>query len=333
MALYLFHKTNKLNHYMKHSIILILFFSLSISLIAQTSIKITNKEHAEYKRIPGTQLKIVPPENYISSDRFNGYENKLAGSSIMVFKAPGSVRENFLAFKQNKDITKGMVVSKEELYKINGFDAMLQYGAQFSYGKAYFRYVFVIGDYKNTYVLNASWLKDKDSKKEGERIKNSLLSIIYFPKDSTLISDAFDYTVDNSICDLKPGNFLMNSLVFTDDGQIPSKTEAKSAFMVNKSTIPVGQDHEKYILNILKSYPIEYSDKQDIEPLKVKINGLDGFEIFAIGNNNKLKKSELLYIVVLFDGTTVYQMTGTTLKYYEERLECFKKMSRSFKKR
>jgi hypothetical protein len=87
---------------MKHSIILILFLFLSllVSIIAQTSTKITDKEHAEYKQILETQLKNVPPKNYVSSDRFNGYENKLAENSIIVFKAPDSVKENFLAFKK-----------------------------------------------------------------------------------------------------------------------------------------------------------------------------------------------------------------------------------------
>ena len=311
----------------------IVFLSPTFSVQAQSAKKITNKKHAAYEKIPGTQLYIVPPENYNKSDRFNGYENILAGSSIMFFKVPGSVNENLVAFKRNKDIQKGMVVAKEEMFLINGFDAMLQSGVQFAYGKTYMRYVFVIGDMKNTYVLNASWYKDADFEKEAKRIRESLLGIVFVPEDDEAITEAFDFSVDFSACDLKPGNILMNSLVYTDDGQIPSQTEAKTAFMINKSKIPVGEKQENYLKKVIESYPIDYSEKQDLEPKPIKVDGLTGLEFHAVGQNTKLNKYELIYVAVLFDGITVYQLTGTSLKNYEKRLPCFKEMAKSFKRK
>ncbi|MDA3910288.1 MAG: hypothetical protein PF448_02875 [Bacteroidales bacterium] len=310
----------------------IIFLGPTLSLQAQSAKKITNNKHAAYKKISGTQLYIVPPENYKESDRFNGYENILAGSSIMIFRVPGSVNENMVAFKRNKDIQKGMVVAREEMFLINGFDALLQAGVQFAHGKTYMRYVFVIGDMKNTYVFNASWYKDADFEKEAKRIRKALLGIIFVPEEDEAITEAFDFSVDFSACNLKPGNILMNSLVYTDDGQIPSQTEAKTAFMINESKIPFGEKHDNYLNKVIQSYPIDYSTKQDLEPKAIEVDGLPGLEFHAIGHNTKLNKSELIYIAVLFDGTTVYQLTGTSLKNFEARLPCFKKMARSFKR-
>jgi len=308
----------------------ILLLCANISVQAQSAKKIINKKHAAYEKIAGTQLYIVPPENYNESQRFNGYENILAGGSIMYFKVPGSVNENMVAFKRNKDIQKGMVVAKEEMFNINGFDALLQSGVQFAHGKTYMRYVFVIGDMKNTYVFNASWFKDADFEKEAKRIRSALLGIIFVPEENEAIAEAFDFSVDFTACNLKPGNILMNSLVYTDDGQIPSQTEAKTAFMINESKIPVGETHKNYLNKVIQAYPIDFSTKQDLEPKAIEVDGLTGLEFYAVGQNTKLSKSELIYIVILFDGTTVYQLTGTSLKQFEDRLPCFQKMARSF---
>jgi len=323
---------------MKYRIFTLILFSLlllcaNVSVQAQSAKKITNKKHAAYEKIAGTQLYIIPPENYTESGRFNGYENILAGGSIMYFKVPGSVNENMIAFKRNKDIQKGMVVAKEEMFTINGFDALLQSGVQFAHGKTYMRYVFVIGDMKNTYVFNASWFKDAHFEKEAKRLRIALLGIIFVAEEDEAIADAFDFSIDFSECNLKPGNILMNSLVYTDDGQIPSQTEAKTAFMINESKVPVGETPENYLNKVIESYPIDYSDKQDLTPKPIEVDGLTGLEFFAVGQNTKLNKSELIYIVILFDGTKVYQLTGTSLKQFEDRLPCFQKMARSFKRK
>lgn len=315
---------------MKKIIFTLLILSLQINLFAQKSIIINNKEHAGYEKIKGTAISIVPPKGYKKSERFHGYEKKLANASIMVFKTPGSVQQNFLAFKKNKDIRKGMVVAEETMYKINGYQALLQAGVQFAHGKTYMRYLMVIGDTKTTYVLNASWIKDDDADIEAKRIKKSLLSVIFKPDEGSDITKAFNFSVDNKPCNLKAGDILMNSLVFTDDGHMPSQTDAKTAFMVNKATVPVGENPENYLNKVLKEYPLRFDKQQDMEPKKVKIDGLEGLEVYGVGRNTKTGKSELLYIVILFDETKVYQLTGTTLKYYEENLECFKEMARSF---
>jgi hypothetical protein len=315
---------------MKKLIYTLLILSLQVNVFAQKSIEIQNKEHAGYEKIPGTALKIVPPEGYEPSDRFHGFENPLTTGSIMAFKVPGNVQDNLIAFKRNKDIRKGMVVANETMYRINGYQALLQSGLQMAYGKTYLRYLLVIGDMKTTYVLNSSWVKDDDAEKEALRVKTALLSVIFNPKENASITEAFDFTVDNSICELKPGNILMNSLVFTEDGQMPSQTPAKTVFMINETKIPRGENKENYIEKVLNQYPLEFGDKQEIRPEAVQVDGLSGYEIYGIGNNSKTGKSELIYVMVLFDGTTVYQLTGTTLKYYEEHLACFKKTARSF---
>jgi hypothetical protein len=304
-----------------------------LSTQAQSAKQITNKKHAAYEKIAGTQLYIVPPEYYEKSSRFNGYENLLSGGSIMIFKVPGSINDNLIAFERNKDIQKGMLVSKEEMFSINGYDALLQSGVQFAHGKTYMRYLFVIGDMKNTYVLNASWYKDADFEKEAKRIRKALLGVIFVAEEDEAITEAFDFSVDFATCNLKPGNILMNSLVYTDDGQIPSQTEAKTAFMINESKIPIGENHENYLKKVIESYPIDFSTKQDLEPKAIEVDGLTGLEFHAIGQNTKLNKSELIYIAILFNGTTVYQLTGTSLKQFEERLPCFQKMARSFKRK
>ncbi|MFO7789278.1 MAG: hypothetical protein ACQES1_10350 [Bacteroidota bacterium] len=316
---------------MKKVLYIFIILSLQINVFAQKSIEIENKKHAGYEKVPGTAISIVPPKNYTKSERFHGFENKLAGASIMVYKTPGSIQKNLLAFKKNKDIREGMVVSEETMYKINGYQALLQSGIQMAHGKTYMRYNLVIGDMNTTYLLNASWLKDDDAKAEAKKIKRALLSVIYEPEESETIEDAYNFTVDNKFCDLKPGNILMTSLVYSDDGNMPSQTDEKTIFMINKSTVPKGETPENYLNRVLKEYPLEFMENQEMEPEAVEVAGLKGSEIYGIGQNTKMEQPELLYIMILFDGTTVYQLTGSTLKYFEEHLACFKKTARSFR--
>lgn len=315
---------------MRTRMIILFFLSFVLSAQAQKAIKIYNKYDADYVGIPGTQLSIAPPADFELSERFKGFEHKLSGASIMVVKVPGDIHQSMMAFPKNQDPRKGMVVSKEEMYKINGYEALLQTGAQMAHGKSYYRARLIIGDLQTTYLLNASYYVSS-GKEFGEKIVKALLSVIYSPGDATNTSEAFPFTIDISGTGLQSTDVLLNSLIFTDDGNVPSKTDAKSSLMVTHSRlIQAPKDQEAYVLKALQSYPVTFSSKQELQPKSVKINGLKGYEVYGIGQNEKLKKAEMIYLVFLFDGKNVYRITGTCFKYFEENLKSYQKAAKTF---
>lgn len=321
---------------MKQVLLLFITIFSSFVLFAQTgknqAIEISNEKTDKYKEVSGMQISIIPPRDFIESDRFTGFEHKIAGSSIMISEVPGDVHHNFLGFSKANMMKAGMIVENELLYQINGFDALFQKGQQGAYGKIYTKYVLVIGDYKKTFLLSAS-IPIETSQTHKDEVKKSLLSIIYEPDKKVNKEDKYDFSVDVSGTGLIQTNILLSSLIYTDDGNVPSKTESQTAVMVNRTKLTNPDiDKKSYVIKLMELFPVTWAKGEKLEPKPVTIDGLSGYEIYGIGINNENNKAELIYQLVLFKDNYYYSVSGMTFSSkFEEHLETFRTVANSFK--
>ena len=325
------------NFIMKYSIFSTLLMLIAASCFSQSynskAVEITNNLNANYQNVTGTKIKMIPPSGFAKSTDYNGFSHKIAGSSIMVTELPGDVNRNFLGFDKKSLFKTGVIVDKTTFYRINGFDAMLIEGKQSAYNRVYTRIMLVIGDIYRSYLISASVLSTASEKHKSE-VKESLLSVIYDPDASANIFDRFDFSVNVSGTILKPGNLMLSSLTYTDDGNVPSKTNDKTSFMVRKQTAinPLSDSDKKTLcIKLFDLYPLEWTDDMSREPKPVTIGNLNGYEIYSMGKNKDLYKMELIYQMVLFSGQDYYVISGITFGDFENNLMMFKKVANTFK--
>lgn len=299
--------------------------------INQKSIVVNNKDNANYVDVPGVPIRFIPPKGFVKSDSFFGYTHKLAGSSIVISDLRADVNRSFLSFSKNELFKTGVLVSSETMYRINGFDAMLVKGQQNAHGNIYNRIILVVGNHQRTVLLNASYLSSS-SESHGKQIKESLLSVIFNPNQKVNPIDRFDFSVNVEGTILKPGDMMLNSLMFTDDGHVPSRSENPVSLMVRKtkSLLPLSEDDKITLCKrLFDLYPVEWSRTDGMTPRKIKINGLVAYEMFGIGNNREALKPELIYQVVVFDKDFYYVITGISNDRFSENLRMFRKVART----
>lgn len=227
----------------------------------------------------------------------------------------------------------GMVVEQEVFYKINGYDALLISGKQALDNEVYAKMLLFVGDLNITYMICSTVPAHNDAKLH-ETMKNALLSVIYQPNKKINIYDKFDFTVDLSGSGLKEASFMLQSLMLTDDGKIPSETSEKTSFMIKKT--PLGKtltatEQKQLAVQLYKLYPFGITDSTTLTPRRYNVGQYVGYEIMASGKSGPAQGEELVYQVVLFVGTDCYIFSGLTYGDKAKFIPRFRKVVNSFK--
>lgn len=297
--------------------------------INQKAVERTNNISASYVDVTGTKLKMIAPRGFVKSTGYTGFMHEIAGSSILITEIPGDVNRNMIGFDKKFLIKSGVVVDKQTFYRINGFDALLIEGKQVAYGKTYFRIMLLVGDIYRSYLVSASMISTS-SQKHVEEVKESVLGVIYEPTKASDITDRFDFTINVSGTGLQKANMMLSSLTYTDDGNVPSKTQEKTSMTIRKAILHKAiSEEEKKILckKLFEVYPLEWNSDIKREPKAFKSGGLCGYEVYSIGKNKELYKTELIYQVIVFENLDYYVITGLTYGKFEQNLAVFKKVA------
>lgn len=315
---------------------IILLFLLPVSItfsqgLNQKSIVITNNDNAKYVDVPGVAIKIIPPSGFVMSDSFFGFTHPLANSSIVITDFNAPVNKSFISFGKKELLKTGIIVDSEIMYRINGYEAMLVKGKQSAHGHIYKRLLLVIGTQTKTVLLNASFFSDS-AEKHAKEIEESLLSVIFNPNEKVNPADRFEFSLNVDGTGLKQGNMMLTSMVYTDDGNVPSLSDNPTSMMVRrtKNLLPLSEEDRRTLAQkLFELYPIEWQKKDGLEPRKIKINGLSGYEMHAIGTNKQALKPEMIYQAVVFDTEYYYVITGITGGDFNKNLKMFKTVAKT----
>lgn len=318
---------------MKNISFLLLLCAMPLIMFSQSinskAVERTNNISASYVDVTGTKLKMIPPRGFTNSTKYTGFMHELAGSSIVITEIPGDVNKNMIGFDKKYLIKSGVVVDKQTFYRINGFDALLIEGQQVAYGKTYYRVMLLIGDIYRSYLISASMISTS-SLKHVEEVKESVLSVIYEPQKASDITDRFDFSVNVAGTGLQKANMMLSSLTYTDDGNMPSKTQEKTSMTIRKATLTkaITEDEKKLLCRkLFDVYPLDWNTDAKRDPKPFKAGKLSGYEIYSIGKNKELYKTELIYQVIVFNGLDYYVITGLTYGKFEENIAMFKKVA------
>jgi len=297
---------------MKKNIILFSLLLISIFGFGQTSSLL----------IPGTKYSMIPPEGFILSTNFSGFQNNETGASIMIMDIPTSYSSLVSGFTKEALKTKGMNLLYKENVRYKNSDAMLFKVSQKANGINYLKQVLLFGDKAKTVMVNGIYPEQaKDSENE---IKKSLFTIERNEKlvEKPLESVNFSINVDGT--DYKLVKSLAGSLLYSEDDKIPTD---KGLIGVSYSLgHKVNSDYKQFSIDRLKKLPdASNSIIKTID--KVTISDMEGYEIVAEDNSK-----QLIYLVMLFTPNKEYYLiVGQAKDDKEKNLEIYKKVAKTFK--
>lgn len=289
-----------------------LFISLfSILIFGQNQIQIT-----------GTKYSMIPPKGFMLSTNFTGFQNNETGASIIVADLPASYSELVKGFTKEALKTKGMELISKDNVKYNNSEATLYKVSQKANGLTYLKQILVYGNSAKTVMVNGIY--PEQSKEYENEIITSLYSLKYDDKQIENPLESAKFSIDINGTDYIFVKSLAGSLLYSEDGQIPS---SKGLIIVaNSLGNKVSSDSKIYSIERLKKLP--NADNSTVKSIdKLKIYNLDGYETVAEGNNK-----QLIYQTILFtENNEYYLIVGETKVNKDKNLEIFKKVARTFK--
>jgi len=280
--------------------------------------------------VKGTKISIVPPKDFTVAANFAGFQQTESSASIMVLDIPGPFSEISKGFTKEGLKSQAMTFVASETLKFQGLKAMFLTVQQEAYGQIFKKHILAFGNEKETTFINGTFPADRNEL--GDAIKTALLTAHY---DSSKKIDPFstvDFEINAGNSGLVFTKNMANSLIYTRDGQLPSQSEDQANFIVGKAfseVIVVNQ--EEFANTRLRQLPIEIDSI--VSTQSVDFDGLKGVEIIAEGKNPRNGNPENVYQVILFEDTLYYIILGSCEANFEENIQMFQEMAKTFKRK
>ena len=312
----------------------VLFTSIGLFtlVLAYGQREINNSTTEDHKQIPGTKFFIVPPTGFVAATSFQGFQQINSGASILVIEIPGPFSESIKGFTEQGLKTRGMVLQMQEEINLNGYQGLLLTAEQFAHGTNYSKYILVFGDSNATYMVNGTFPEEFEELEKD--VRESILSVVY---ESELMVDplsAVAFTVDTRNTKLNFAKNLTGTLIYTVDGEVPTASNDKTSFIVGHSLVNIHTiDKKLTALNRIKRMPYTDLEIDESEITSIDIDGISGYEIIGEGLEKSNGAKELVYQVMLFTDDGYYILLGTTKSDFEENLQLFRKVARSFRRK
>lgn len=313
---------------MRTTLLAILGILLLSPSVGQNNIE--NKLTAEHVNISGTKISLIPPKGFIKAPNFLGFQQTESGSSIMIVDIPGPFSETSKGLTKEGFLSKGVEAKEIQNMTLNDLPAILVIGEQNAYGNIYSKYILAFGTNKETILINGACPKNLED--IGKLVKKSILSAFYEADKKINPFETVDFELDVSGSKLKFAKSMSNSLIFTSDGEIPTKSQNKITLIATKSFTEVDiKDKKLFALNRLKQMPIDLDNVESNS--EITIDGASGYAIVASAKDKKTGDFEKIYQVMLFSDNLYYLLLGSTNDKTEKDITELKQVVSTFKRK
>ncbi len=305
-----------------------LLLSISLAGFGQELPKEKSENHIQ---IQGTNIFMVPPTSFESSNNFKGFQNPNDQTSmIMAMEIPGPYSEVSKGFNSELMQKQGMELKTKKEIKVAEFDGLLLELDQSANAMVFSKQIIIYGNEKSSTLINGVYLKD--SLRLGKKIKESILSTFVDSKTESNPRNALNYSLNENVGSLKFKAVMGNGMLLNRDLKTPTESEDKATLLTDKSFANVEIKNEKlFCISRLKKYPDDYSLIPSKGIKEIEIDNLKGFELFA---KNYDKDNEEMYQVILFDENGGYYLfIGTYVTGSEKAISDIKSVIQTFKRK
>lgn len=311
-----------------------ILFSICVSLVALSSVAqtvVTNTKTGNHKQIPGTKFLLVPPTGFENAANFQGFQQMNTGASILVMEIPGPFSETTKGFNAEGLKSQGVILKQKEEIRMNGNPGLFLTTEQVAHGINYSKYILVFGDAKATYMVNGTFPKEIAELHKG--IRESMLTVVYESNLTIDPSAAVSFSIDTDGTKLKFARSMTGTLLYTVDGKVPTESSDKTNFIVGLSLGNAPAiDKKSAAISRIKKLPYKELKLDENDITEIEVDGISGYELVGEGSDTKGMK-ELVYEVMLFTENGYYLMVGAARDNFDDNLELFRKLARTFKRK
>jgi hypothetical protein len=249
---------------------------------------------------PGTNISLIPPEGFTSSSTFQDFQHEKANAFMVVAELPAPLQA----------IGAG-----------GGKSAFIQLSQQAN-GQTYRKQVLLFGNSRRMVMVNGIY--PEAGRVLDNAIGTALVSTAYRegPSEDSLQTVKFRISVDGT--PFRYARSVTGSLLYTTDGEVPTRAADKAAIVVANSAGKVAAtSRRQFSIDRLKKLPRGHSIISKTVTT-ISIAQLNGYEIVAEGRDASRNK-QLVYQVTLFDEQGGYYLfVGTTIQNFTEHLAHFR---------
>jgi hypothetical protein len=280
--------------------------------------------------ITGTKISIIPPEGFVESTRFTGYQEDNSNSSIVVTELPAPISQLQTGLTNSQELAKrGLILLEQQSVRVDDRDGILLKVKQSAYGTEFLKWILLLGNESESVLVTASFLQDS-APEYARELKDTLLTVQWNSATATNITEGLDYSV-REFGELKLAKRISNSLIYTKNGDFPAQSDADPIFVASPSVAPASNDLKSFARNRL----LQTENITEIEiktSNKLTIDNSEAYEIIATGKDSKTGSIVSLYQVIILDRDNYYYiMQGQVdANLNSQYLPTFQQMARSF---
>lgn len=294
---------------MRFRLPLLLYFVCIAALEAQ--IVIDNSLTEKHQQVGGTKFSMIPPSSFQKASNVNGFEHVPTKSLIYLLDFPAPYSDASLTQIKEILLEEGVVTDSIVPAQIGEFSGLLISGTLTlePYGHEFYNYNLVFGSEKKTFFI--SGIAPNDNLEYKQLVYQAMNSLVFESEKEIDPFEALDYTIDPNGSQITLGTIRANSLIYTTDGEVPTKSADRTTLYI--SSVPrhdLPQDKKQYALKILKLWPLGIDNIDSSEA--IEIDGLEGVEIYATGENMNYKDYTGAFQIILFKEDTFHQFVGLT---------------------
>ena len=292
----------------------------------------------EYVSFPSAGLMLRRPEGFTNGVRFDGFQQPTSQASVVVAMIPGPFSESTSEFTSERMLSSGMKLISREEFTHEGQPAIMLNVTQTAREIEFEKWILAFGDEKETRLITATLPKD-ESARLSNVLKTTVLSVrmdaeaaAASPNEGTAADQLISIEEKGELKRVK--NIAIGKvLCFTRDAEFPLTSSQNPILMVGPSiAAEVPENRKAYAYGrLLKTAETRISRVKSSD--EIQIDGMDGFEMVALGNDASSDTPILVYQVMLFDDDGYFLIQGLVGQdSSEEFVDTFKTMARSLRR-
>ncbi|MBP7149728.1 MAG: hypothetical protein KBD01_19550 [Acidobacteria bacterium] len=246
--------------------------------------------------VPGTHVRLVPPEGFVAARQFPGFERTKDGASIMVAELATPVVE-FRASLASDAAAQGMTPGESAPVRIAGRDGLLVALTQKGRATTYHKWMAVFGDERTTVVVTATYPELLAPKLEAP-LKQAVLSARWDPARAVDRFEGLPFRVQET-AQLKIAGRISNSVFLTRGGEPEPPGPGEPRMIVGPA---VGQGRVEDLAAFSRARITQTSSVTGITIDRgkfVSIAGQKAYEIVAHGTERESGTPLVLYQLIV----------------------------------
>lgn len=286
---------------------------------------------AQAVRVPGTAVRLVPPEGFAPAQQFPGFQHDGLQASIMVTEMPGSA--SAMASGMTKEALAGqrmtLIVSKP--VTVGGRNALLLHLGQQVGGAEFLKWMLVAGD-QNTTILIVGTFPRSAGSDVSTAIRESLLTASWSPEASDDPLEGLLFRVTPTPR-LKLARRMSNMLMLTESGTIAGLGPGDPIYVVGNAISSAGIGNLQAFSEARAKQTAQMKDIRNFTGHGVKVDGLDAYELVADANDARTATPMKVYQVIVPDVTGYFIIQGLiSAGRADEVLPEFRRITETFRK-